>query len=283
MYANQCIDALKEFKSSHDPNVNIDMIDHITQGIIDSHKFHFDSYDEIKNLVKNTLEQHFETVKEYIVLPYKKVWFDYDFTKDPKNICVNIIENLTNVGFYIEQREGMWCCFNFMKIDGKWRTGSCIFKFNPKTLDGKISVESFTQYFDNAISAADEEIKTALTIILRIYLGIIVVSCLFLSCKNVFLEKINPPQKLNKARLKRGKSVGYSYHVLKVRTINKDGKEVSGVSGEHNKIHYCRSHFKFYTKEKPLFGKYVGTWLWQSHLRGQNKNGFADKDYIVGK
>ena len=46
-------------------------------------------------------------------------------------------------------------------------------------------------------------------------------------------------------------------------------------------LHLCRGHFKQFTEENPLFGKYVGTFWWAMHMRGDAKYGEVVKDYKV--
>jgi hypothetical protein len=45
-------------------------------------------------------------------------------------------------------------------------------------------------------------------------------------------------------------------------------------------MHIVRGHFSTYD-EKPLFGKWRGTWFVPSHLRGSLERGLAGKDYRV--
>jgi len=48
----------------------------------------------------------------------------------------------------------------------------------------------------------------------------------------------------------------------------------------HNRVHMCRGHFKEYTEDHRLFGKYTGLYWWQPYVRGQ-KEGIVIKDYEV--
>lgn len=103
-----------------------------------------------------------------------------------------------------------------------------------------------------------------------------------LTCKNVELEQINPHEKLNKIRLKRGKLPHYSYSVLTVNPFgNKKHYTANRLDDHHNRIHFQRGHFKHFSDDKPLFGKLSGIYWWQPHLRGQNKDGFVDKEYHI--
>ena len=108
---------------------------------------------------------------------------------------------------------------------------------------------------------------------------------MLLNCKNVHPTEVKPSEKVNKKRVKNGKLPMYTYHVLEVSSIS-DGKKTAGDSdknivGETNRLHICRGHFKQYSEQKPLFGKYEGLYWWQPSLRGSVQKGVVDKDYSI--
>lgn len=45
--------------------------------------------------------------------------------------------------------------------------------------------------------------------------------------------------------------------------------------------HLVRGHFKTFTPEAPLFGKHVGTYWWESSVRGHSEKGEVKKSYKV--
>lgn len=105
-----------------------------------------------------------------------------------------------------------------------------------------------------------------------------------INCKNVFSEIVLPSDKLNKKRQRNGKQAHLPYRVLKIKAfeVRRNVNNISmGESDFHNRLHFCRGHFKQYLPSKPLLGKYTGLYWWQPHIRGQNKDGFADKDYEI--
>ncbi len=74
------------------------------------------------------------------------------------------------------------------------------------------------------------------------------------------------------------------HHVLKVKQVEDNLRRVrtENPGGGHNAFHLCRGHFVRYTKEKPLFGKFVGQ-VWRSpHFRGQDRKHLVTKDYAMG-
>lgn len=104
-----------------------------------------------------------------------------------------------------------------------------------------------------------------------------------LNCKNVQLSPVEPPERLNRARAKKGKNPLYRYHILTV-----DRNKAQKVAGSTSQgqfgimpVHLCRGHFKEYTEDKPLFGRVTGRFWWQPYARGKAKNGVVLKDYDV--
>ena len=111
----------------------------------------------------------------------------------------------------------------------------------------------------------------------------LVILSLLSSCKNITPFTIEPPPKVNKKRNKKGKVPLYSYHVLTIKSpqLYQNRKSDNRNSLLHNRLHFQRGHFKEYLSKNPLFGKFIGRYWWQPHLRGKNLNGFIDKDYRV--
>jgi len=102
-----------------------------------------------------------------------------------------------------------------------------------------------------------------------------------LNCKNIETVKIKPTERLQKRRQKKGKLPIQSYNVLKLKGVSKKYETITDKIDPQwkNRIHLCRGHFKSYTAEKPLLGKYIGLWWWQPIVRGKNKKGVIFKDY----
>lgn len=84
-----------------------------------------------------------------------------------------------------------------------------------------------------------------------------------LSCKNVVTRKESPPEKLNKKRKKNNKPLMKEYRKIYINptgTKTVYDQEVSVDLANH--VTHRPGHFKTYSKERPLFGKYHGTWWW---------------------
>ena len=75
-----------------------------------------------------------------------------------------------------------------------------------------------------------------------------------------------------------------AYKVLKVK-VGKDREYVlgRGSTGESLDLplHAVRGHFKTYTAERPLLGRFVGRYWWPAHARGKIENGEVRKSYEV--
>jgi len=52
-------------------------------------------------------------------------------------------------------------------------------------------------------------------------------------------------------------------------------------SGPRKALHLVRGHFKSFSADKPLFGRVVGTFWWESSIRGSLAKGRVEKDYEV--
>lgn len=72
------------------------------------------------------------------------------------------------------------------------------------------------------------------------------------------------------------------WHTIKVRPQGKQYRHADGSSlPTLTAMHLVRGHFKTYSAERPLFGKYVGTYWHQAHTRGSIEAGEVAKDYEV--
>jgi hypothetical protein len=114
-------------------------------------------------------------------------------------------------------------------------------------------------------------------------LASILLTLSFMHCKNIdIIEKIAPAA-LSKKHLRKHGVPLISYYVLDIdpmrRVLSRDGH--AEVSGLRHALHICRGHFKAFTDEAPLFGKYTGTYWWADHARGDAQQGAVTKDYRI--
>lgn len=107
-----------------------------------------------------------------------------------------------------------------------------------------------------------------------------------LNCQNVVTKDVTPPERLNRKRIRNGKLPLYSYKILEVVKGKPKTKDAGSVpwdykSPEAVRFHLCRGHFKTYTEDSKLFGKYAGTFWWNPQSRGDRSRGAVEKEYSV--
>ncbi|MCR4293666.1 MAG: hypothetical protein NUV76_12405 [Candidatus Kuenenia sp.] len=105
-----------------------------------------------------------------------------------------------------------------------------------------------------------------------------------LNCKNVSTDSHIFPNRRSIQHYKRiGKPYFEKYYTLKLEVPgSKKRSEIDQnveSDGSARAFHICRGHFKIYTEANPLFGKYTGTFWWNSQVRGDIKTGIIDKNY----
>lgn len=113
-------------------------------------------------------------------------------------------------------------------------------------------------------------------------------SVCFMHVKNVTLERVEQPIKLQKKAKKRYGEPLCDYHVLQVNPFKKvletEGRSVQ--TGIRQALSVCRGHFHCYGEKYgkgKLFGKYSGEYWIPDHLRGSIEFGMKDKGYKVGR
>jgi hypothetical protein len=103
----------------------------------------------------------------------------------------------------------------------------------------------------------------------------------FLSCTNVRARDIAPAKVAQQMRRLKGRPPLVTHKVLELQPrTSAGGGESKGLWT--NRVHLCRGHFATYTKEAPLFGKYVGRFWIPPHARGDRSRGVITKEYALG-
>ena len=116
----------------------------------------------------------------------------------------------------------------------------------------------------------------------KVVLVPVLVAISLMHCKNI--ELVNKP--ITRAMKRRVKRTGEPLVVEKVLVIEPFKRKVINEStGEQSGLtlamHICRGHFREYSEEKPLFGKYSGKYWIPQHARGNKESGEVDKEYKV--
>lgn len=99
---------------------------------------------------------------------------------------------------------------------------------------------------------------------------------------NLISIKSETPPKINKKRIESGRLPLYTYHILAIKVKKEGGKrgEYITIPITQKALHSVRGHFKRYTEENPLFGKYVGRFWTPSHVAGK-ANRVIEKEYKI--
>lgn len=103
----------------------------------------------------------------------------------------------------------------------------------------------------------------------------------WLNAKNIKLQANDFNPKYQKHARKHLGINDIKYYTL---NVTKPGKQYESTSVNEESqgvmpLHLCRGHLKHYTEEKPLFGKYAGTFFIPAHVRGHKENGTIKKNY----
>ena len=106
-----------------------------------------------------------------------------------------------------------------------------------------------------------------------------------MNCRNV--ERIDVPlSRPQRRRNAAGRGTPeHSYYVLRVKRTKRQqaavDRELPGELAHKRREHLRHGHFKTYTADAPLFGKYVGSWYWEPIQVGDPGLGTIDKDYDI--
>lgn len=176
-----------------------------------------------------------DITQETLHTPYEVCWFEgYDS------------EN-RRVGAFTINNPGKSLQVNcFAKIDGKW---AYFGRAEQRDLGESLN-------FDTPFCAA------VFCVILRV--------CQTINCVNVRRVEHQPDDKLNKARIKRGKKPLFSYWTLELRGSKTHITSHGGGERTPARVHLVRGHIK---------RRKTGNFWWQPFARGDKKLGVIHKDY----
>lgn len=314
MYEHLVIEALKNHDTKNAHLISKTYKSDIISLIKSSQKIHFGKYDDLKLFFQKQLEkdpQPFHGFFSGSRLPFKQCWFDYSSEKrsyptDISNfhslrrgmLCKEISEDVISVMVFLQREQ-----------NNTWMIPPITFYIPTKPGVSMVKLKNFlisqTSEFDetefslveyhaprNEICIGTSDIpitKMDRKDIVRSLHNTYSLNALTLSLglrlltfKNIALAKNYPPDALNKKRIKNGKEPCYMFYDLKIRPLkylkkdeNYEGESIKNLV----KLHLCMGHPKTYTKEKPLFGKYSGTFWWNEQTRGDIKNGMVVKNY----
>jgi hypothetical protein len=130
------------------------------------------------------------------------------------------------------------------------------------------------------LSGADSDV--AFQGSMRFLFGLVFYAITLMNCRNVELVD-NPLNRQQRRRNEQGKGIKtHSYYTLKIKPMGKVYEPTGeGNKGNKHRLHIMRGHFKTYSDDAPLFGKFTGTYYWGASVRGNADKGTIKKDYEV--
>jgi len=280
MYAHQVIEEftkLQNCKKVKDDTKKI--IDLLLHAIKNSIKFHIQDEEWlIKTVNRKNLnsQQLINEYYNYIKLPYNFCWIDFPTSKEL------FIKKIGIMAFYPENENKNFINFVpfFYEKNKYWGTNWFYGGIDLKRNQISYCALPLKNIKDNLLNKNEKFIEEkAMNIHIAGYR--LIYFLILMNCKNITTQKHDTPQALNKKRAKKGKLPLFSYHTLIIKPKNPFNNKKEDKNLWSNRIHFCRGHFKKYTKENPLFGKYTGLYWWQPCVRGKNKKGIIMKDYKI--
>lgn len=110
--------------------------------------------------------------------------------------------------------------------------------------------------------------------------------CSLANCRNVRVQE-NMPRYVNRQdrRLaeRNGDPPRQRFYTLEIDPARAPSEPSVRREGEPSPraLHICRGHFHTYSEDRPMFGKYAGTFWVPAHVRGKADVGVIGKDYRV--
>lgn len=106
----------------------------------------------------------------------------------------------------------------------------------------------------------------------------------FMHCKNVVITDAPDTRTRQQRRYDERKGTKPTeFKTLVIEPMKQVLKTEGGIEqhGLKKALHICRGHFATYSEDRPLFGKYSGTFWKPAHVRGSADIGMVGKDYKV--
>jgi len=190
----------------------------------------------------------------------------------------NIFLQLQKIGLWIVSTPECFYISSFLQTN-EIPYSFLIEGFSPRIFyKGFVSNNNITGFMPIGVRDIASELNLKPNVFSGIFMGhvrFIVPFLNILSCKNVRSKKI-----ISHRKKKYHKKPLFSYYILQICTGN-NSTPSEDKNLWSNRVHLCRGHVKTYTKNKPLFGKYVGNVWCPQHARGDKSKGVIHKDYSI--
>jgi len=299
MYAHQVIEDLISLKTNSAANPAV--IDKVISKICNAKHFHFSTAEKVISVlnIEKGYTLFLDKQGEFITPPYSTCWFDFDVKTNQRMSKIGYIFYQVHpkwiVSLYFERnnRVGKWVPFPYSFFIGLGcTTNECEFEEIKKItelrelksrISGNLIASNHLRVYSKEVS--DKE-TYAISKEGASMNGPLNFGLMLINCRNVETALNNPSKNLNKKRQKSGRPELFQYHTLQLTLPGKrneyytetDLKELSKIE---KRLHFCRGHFKSYTDENPLFGKYTGRFWWHPQIKGNKAKGFVLKDYSI--
>lgn len=148
--------------------------------------------------------------------------------------------------------------------------------------DGIVYVpESIIQHYFGQYGESEDVRRSAIDA-MSAYFFPVYLAVSFCHCKNVVRTENLPSRQERRASEKADREFTkyYTLGINPMRTIIQREGDVAN-NGLKRALHIVRGHWRTYTPEHPLFGKYSGTWWWEDNIRGNAEEGVNIKNYDV--
>lgn len=149
--------------------------------------------------------------------------------------------------------------WNFIDNDGRWMINMLT---NPRDQRGRPGLQELGE----AIIDAAKPCFIALAL---------------MNCKNVAVGEVEAPAALARQRARKRGLPTFRHHLVHVPGVDRETRPRPGVQGAPIPLHMVRGHFKTFTPAAPLLGRHVGTYWWDSAIRGDQRHGIRSKDYLA--
>lgn len=273
--------------------------------LIDDFKYYFPNLTMDNVIIKEEIKIGVLKIKDAVTFYIPENPKNIIENGSEKNMCLASYLPFQNIFLQLDSRFGIWFTeytFTSKSLIKKFGSNSRLLSFTLLHLPKKITnLDLKVNTYFNVIYSINARIDNCRTICIKNnekihpdkwdqvtyshFLGSIIILSQFLdfiSCKNIKMIKKTPSKTVNKKRIKKGKKPFNSYYILKIKNTNQQ-PSVNSNDTWSNRIHICRGHFKEYTEEKPLFGRFTGRYWWTPQVRGNKRTGIIKKDYLITK
>lgn len=206
--------------------------------------------------------------------PYEEMWFEWADNGTVSRIGVHVHVTKQN------NTEG-WKYWLTVHVETQQGVGTLPYMMTFSIPPSGRAISLHYQYFPVDHALATEKLLNTLRPVFSASAGMVIFAIGLLHCKNIV--QIEKGGKNPNIKNRRHRSKGTAYRILNVipaRNIKRTEYE-QPANGSSQRIHFRRGHFKEYTAEKPLLGKYVGAFWWEAHVAGSADIGEVKKDYRI--